>query len=150
MIITKFMSLERCDPCPRSKCQLEYCVLVVTNSSRSNQRRNVKKDTWQNFSRFHSPWWQQCFMFSVWAALTGGLRHAIHHLVNCHNPDFYRNEIRVLISFMMTYWRYFSFLGFLLPIYIKEVDNLREPLFSFIFLKCYYNQSSLVPLSFIR
>ena len=32
-------------------------VLVVTFSTRSNQRGNGKKDTWQNFSRFYTPWW---------------------------------------------------------------------------------------------
>ena len=130
-------------------------VLVVTFSTRSNQRGNGKKDTWQNFSRFYTPWWwgdrPANFYVLVWAgpALTEGLRHTIYHLLNCHSGDIYRNEIRFLISFMMTYCRYFSFLfWFLLPIYIKEVENLREPLFSFIFLKCYYNQSSTVPLSF--
>ena len=94
-----------------------------------------------------------CFTLG-WSGLafTWGLQHTVYHLLNCHSGDFYRNEIRFLFSFMMTYCRYFSFLFFcfLLPIYIEEVENLREPLFSFIFLKCYYNQSSTVPMSFYK
>ena len=43
------------------------------------------------------------------AEVTGIVLFTIHHRLNCLIGDFYRNEIRFLISFMMTYCRYFSF-----------------------------------------
>ena len=62
-----------------------------------------------------------------------GLQHTIYHLLNCHSGDIYRNEIRFLISFMMTYCRYFSFLfWFLLPIYKGSGEFERAIVFFYI------------------
>ena len=91
---------------------------------------------------------QESLLLQKFKAEVAGMDlHTIHHRLNCLIGDFYRNEIRFLISFMMTYCCDFSFL---LGSCLKyKVENLREPcIVFFLYLKCWYNQSEMILLPF--